>query len=471
MNAPADLDRPAARGGRVLPTRRLAVGLAATSLAFALVLALGASVNALAGAAGALVLGLAVTAAVDLLRARRAWQQAPLRVQRQLPHALALGVPRAVTLRLFNDGPRPVHAHVFDEVDPELPFDGWPQAVTVPPERHVVLHARVTPRRRGRVAFGAVQLRVRSPWGLLELQRRVGTPQALQVYPDFAAVARYAWLAGDRRLSQIGVKSVVQRGQGTDFKQLAEYRPGDPVRHVDWRASLRHARPIVRQYQDERDQRVMFLLDCGRRMRADDGDAALASTSAPAGTQHFDQALDALMLLSYVALKEGDEVGALTFGTAVGEERHFAPRKGQATLNALIARLHDVEPGTAHSDYLFAAQSLLRLQPRRSLVILLTNFRDEDAAELQPALRLLRQRHLVVVASLRERVLREIAEQRLDTPQRTLEVAAAHAFAQSRRDAFARTVGRDALSIDVEPARLAVELVNRYHAVKRTGLL
>jgi uncharacterized protein (DUF58 family) len=161
----------------------------------------------------------------------------------------------------------------------------------------------------------------------------------------------------------------------------------------------------------------------------------------------------------------------MTFGNPPGEQRDFAPRKGIATLNALINRLHDIEPGATHSDYLVAAQDLLRMHPKRALVIMLTNFRDEDAAELKPALRLLRQKHLVLVASLRERVLGEIAAQPLREARHAVEVAGAHLFQQSRRDAFAGVVGNDPLSIDVEPAQLAVALVNRYHAVKKSGLL
>ncbi|MDR0478358.1 MAG: DUF58 domain-containing protein, partial [Burkholderiaceae bacterium] len=193
--------------------------------------------------------------------------------------------------------------------------------------------------------------------------------------------------------------------------------------------------------------------------------------AAPRSGSHFDEALNALMLLSYVALKDGDEVGALTFGAPPGEQRGFAPRKGAATLNALMNRLHDIQPGLVHSDYLFAARQLLRVQQRRALVIVLTNFRDEDAAELRPAVELLRRHHLVLIASLRERVLGRIASQPLRRSGDAVDVAAAHLFEQARRDAFARVVGDDPLSIDVEPAGLAVALVNRYHAVKRAGLL
>jgi uncharacterized protein (DUF58 family) len=113
----------------------------------------------------------------------------------------------------------------------------------------------------------------------------------------------------------------------------------------------------------------------------------------------------------------------------------------------------------------------MKAHRKRALVVVLTNFRDEDARELEPALRLLRSRHLVLLASLRERVLREMSEQPITTHEQVIEVAGAHLFAQSRRDAFARLAGRDGLLIDVEPAQLPAELVNRYRAVKRAGLL
>jgi len=252
----------------------------------------------------------------------------------------------------------------------------------------------------------AVDVRVRSRWGLCELRERLGPTESRRVYPDFGQVARYAWLAGDRRLQEIGIKTYQQRGSGTDFKQLSEYRVGDSVRHIDWKASQRMGKPIVREFQDERDQCVMLMVDCGRRMRADDRQGRI-------GTTHFDQVLNAIMLLSYVALKQGDAVGAMTFGTPAGQERSVTPRKGAQSLNGLMAELFDVQPTPTHSDYLAAAQDLLRRQHKRALVIVITNFRDEDSAELRQALRLLRSRHLVLLASLRERIFAELTAQPL----------------------------------------------------------
>lgn len=452
----------------LIPSRTAVLACAAGAVAAAAALLAGAPLG-LVSAVCAMAAGAGLLwAAGDLWLTLRAWKRTPLRTVRTLPDALALGAPRVLKLTLVNDSAVRWRVAVFDEVDPQLGFIGLPQQVRLPAGKKLELQYTVTPHRRGPVQLGATQLRLRSRGGSFELLRTVGTAQRLHVYPNFAAVARYAWLAGDRRLASIGIKTYPKRGMGTDFKQLADYRQGDPIRHIDWKATMRYGKPIVREFQDERDQCVIFLLDCGRRMRADEG--ALAAAARRDGS-HFDQALNALMLLSYVALKEGDEVGALTFGHAPGQGRRFAPRKGSATLNALMARLYDIEPGTSHSDYLAAAEDLLRAHPKRALVIMLTNFRDEDAAELAPALKLLRSRHLVLVASLRERVLRELATQPITQDRHAIEVAAAHLFTQARTDAFARTVGHDALSVDVEPDALAVALVNRYHAVKRAGLL
>ena len=447
-----------------LPGARLLQGAVALLLVVSALLLAGAPVRPV-GLVSAVLVALALAAAlVDGLLSERAWRAAPLSLQRRLPQALAQGAPHEAVLVLGNPGSTHWRLQVHEHGDPAWDHAGWPRAVDLPAGASADLRWTITPRQRGMARFAPAELRLRSLGGLLELRKRVGTEQALAIYPNFSAVARQAWLAGDRRLHEIGIKTAPRRGEGTDFKQLAEYQAGDEVRRVDWKATLRHGRPIVREYQDERDQSVLFVLDCGRRMRADEGEADAAGS-------HFDQALNALMLLAYVALKAGDEVGALTFGTPAGQVRRFAPRKGLATLDALAARLHDVQPGTEQPDFLAAAREVMQVQRKRSLIVLLTNFRSEDAAELAPALKLLRTRHLVLLASLRETALRQLQEQPLVDAEQVVAIAGAHWFEQERRDAFRRLAGQDELLVDVEPARMAAELVSRYLTLKRSHRL
>jgi uncharacterized protein (DUF58 family) len=450
-----------------MPTRRavIAVAAIATGSAIALLVAKARDLADMpigtigGGLFGALCLLFLVDAALT------AWQlrKHPITFERQMPSAFALGQSRALVVTLAHAGSHPWHLALFDHVPATMTQRLLPADVVLPAASRLDVRYEVTPLQRGKVVFERAAVRVRSRWGLADLQLRIGGAQSVQVYPNFAALSRYAWLAGDRRLAEIGIKTYAARGAGTDFKQLGEYVPGMPTRHIDWNASLRHRRAVVREFQDDRDQSVMFLLDCGRRMRADERSGADGS--------HFDQALNAAMLLAYVALKDGDAVGAMTFGHPPAQQRHFAASKGMAALNSLVARLHDVEPSPTHSDYLAAARDLMLRVPRRSLVVVLTNFRDEDCEELEDALKLMRTRHLVLLASLKEGVVAEIAAQPLDDNRAIVDVASAHWFQNARAQAFRRLSGKNQLLVDVEPEKLAATLVNRYHAVKRARLL
>ena len=449
---------------KAIPSRRAITAIGAGALG-ALVLVLAgvpiAHVTTTAGVwAGALILA----ALADYRLSVHAWQQSPPRLKRRLPSAFALGARGSVELSIELDGQTSWQCELHDHTDPTLITEGLPLGVTLPAGQRVVTSYHVVPTRRGEVSFEPAEARVRSRAGLCELIVRLGAKDVRRVYPDFAQIARYAWLAGDRRLQEIGIKTYQRRGEGTDFKQLAEYQPGSSVRHIDWKATLRLGKPVIREFQDERDQCVLLLIDCGRRMRADDRQAGI-------GASHFDQVLNAVMLLSYVALKQGDAVGAITFGTTPQEQRSVPPRKGPRSLNTLMSELYGVQPTPTHSDYLAAAQDLLRHHGKRALVVIITNFRDEDGTELGQALRLLRSRHLVLLASLRERIVGELIAQPITGPDAALDVASAHLYEQSRRDAFNRLAARDALMVDAEPERLGVELVNRYHAVKRAGMI
>jgi uncharacterized protein (DUF58 family) len=458
---------------RALPSRRTLAILAVAASCLLLALVAGVRVASASWAALAGSLALGGVAVLDYALTRRAWRTAAPRMLRRLPDALAIGLRREIGVALEAQGGERWQCVLYDYVDPTLSIEGLPLRIAVSPGQRTEVSYFVTPTRRGAITFDAADVRVRSRLGLCELRERLGEAQHRRVFPDFAQVARYAWLAGDRRLPELGIKSYQRRGEGTDFRELSEYRIGDSVRHIDWKATLRYGKPIVREFQDDRDQYVVLLVDCGRRMRAEDS-AAIGHAGAggkETSGSHFDHVLNATMLLAYVALRQGDAVGALTFGTPPGQERAVPPHKGVNALNLLMGELYDVQPTPTHSDYIAAAMALLRHQAKRALVIVLTNFRDEDSSELGKALQLLRSRHLVLLASLRERITGDLAAQPLHDSNAAVEVASAHLYEQARRDAFQRLAARDALMVDAIPERLGIELVNRYHAAKRAGLI
>jgi uncharacterized protein (DUF58 family) len=267
----------------------------------------------------------------------------------------------------------------------------------------------------------------------------------------------YALLATDNRLSDVGILQRRRRGEGLEFEQLREYREGDSLRKIDWKASERMRKLISREYQDERDQQVMFVIDCGRRMRAKDGEYS-----------HFDHALDATLLLAYVGLRQGDAVGLMTMS---GEDRFVAPRKSRETVNRILNAVYDLQPGLLTPDYYQAAVALSQRLRKRALVVIVSNLRDEDDDTLRPALRLLQQRHLVLFASLRELVLDEAVALPVVDYDSALTHLASVDFRMERDSAFQRLHLSNVVCLDVPPQKLAVALVNQYLEVKRSGRL
>lgn len=400
--------------------------------------------------AGALAM-LLLTDAILVLR------RSPPTAQRDAPSSMAHGRWHDVIVTLSNPGRAAIAVELYDHhpsnfetrnlpLNLRLPAQGWTRST-------YALQANM----RGAFRFGPIEIRVRSPLGLLQRQIRIGAPQALKVYPDFGALAGYALLATDHRLSQIGVLQRRRRGEGMDFHQLREYRLGDSLKRIDWKATARMHRLISREYQDERDQTILLVLDCGRRMTAMD-----------AQLSHFDAALNAALLLAHVGLHHGDAVGAITMA---GENRFFAPRKGPKTVASLMELLYDLQPSMRTPDYYAAAIDIMRRISKRALVVFISNLRDEDDDTLRPALALLRRRHLVLFASLRERVLSET----LSKPVRDLDSALIHTatadYLQARTASFGKLEQAGALLMDVEPEQLAMRLVNRYLEAKRSGML
>ncbi len=397
---------------------------------------------------------LGAAAFADWMRLRRLPTPA---VQRLVNRNLPVGVWSTVTLEVRNVGSVAQSMRLHDLHPPEFAVRGMPLDLALVPGEWAEVRYQLRPPTRGAFYAVGTEFLLDSPWRLWRQRRRDGSEQQLRVYPNFAEIAHYTLLATDNRLSQMGVRRRQRRGEGNDFHQLREYRVGDSLRQVDWKATSRYRKLISREYQDERDQQVLFMVDCGRRMH-----------HADAGRVHLDEALNAVLLLSYVSLRQGDAVGFMTFG---GVRRWFAPRKGAHVVNGLLNATYDLQSTTEAADYLAAAGELIALQRRRALVVLITNTRDEDHRDLEAAVRLLRRRHLVVVADLRESLLDDMVAGRVHTLDEALRFHSAEDYLARRRESHERLTYHGARILDLRPAQLPVALVNQYHAIKRSGTL
>jgi len=305
--------------------------------------------------------------------------------------------------------------------------------------------------------FRPVALRFGSPLGFWQRKTEACGTEEVKVYPDYEPVVRFALLAMQARQDQMGIVRRSLAGSSRDFHQLREYREGDPLAQIDWKATSRRMTLISREFQEQRNQTIIFLTDTGRRMRATDG-----------GLPQFDHCLNAMLLLSYVALRQGDQVGVQSFG---GTRRWLPPVKGAHSMAVLLNHLFDYRTTAEPSDFAAAAELLQARQRRRALVVLLTNLRGEDGAELIPALRILSSRHLVMLASLRERSIEEARTKPVEMFHEALRFAAAERYDAERAGVLATLRGYGMMTLDVPAQELPVALANRYLDIKRAGRL
>jgi uncharacterized protein (DUF58 family) len=401
-----------------------------------------------------LLLALLALAVIDAVRLRRL--PSP-RIKRKMPGSLALGRWGEINLQVAHEFAEPLKVNLFDHVPDGLAFEHLPLTVELQPGHVSHISYRLRPTRRGHFSFDQCEVNLPSPLGFWSGKRLLGVVDQTRVYPDFARLYGGELRAVDNWLSQLGIRQRQRRGQGQEFHQLREFREGDSLRQIDWKATARQRTPIAREYEDERDQQIIFLLDCGRQMRSRDGELS-----------HFDHALNACLLLGYIALRQGDAVGLSTF--AGDQPRHVAPVKGGGQLNVLLNAVHDLESTQRPADYQAAASQLLARQQRRALVVLVTNLRDEDD-QLLGAVKRLSVHHRVLVASLREEALDTLRQTAVQTLPEALAYCGTVDYLNERAELHERLNAHGVAVMDVRSAQFGAALVTRYLDWKKSATL
>ncbi|MFT7560845.1 MAG: hypothetical protein ACI93R_002768 [Flavobacteriales bacterium] len=380
---------------------------------------------------------------------------AQIKVERELPAGLAVGTQNPIELTVTNQCPYSITIKLTENVDHQVKLTGLPLSLTLSPNEKAKADYSLHPTRRGSMLFKGIDALVSTRLGLWLRKEHFLEPEDVRVFPNFTAVSNFELLTNGHMAGQMGIHLNQRRGEGLDFHQMREFRPGDSLRQVDWKATSRAMKPISREFQDERDQDIIFLLDNGRKMRAKDGELS-----------HFDHCLNAFLLTAYVALKQGDAIGLKTFG---GSERWIAPIKGKNNLNTLMHGIYDLHSSTATSDFLNAAKDLLSRHSKRALIILISNVDEQDNNDLLAAYTLLRRKHLVLFACLRENSIDEIEEQPVFDFMQALRYSSAIDHQNKRDTTLKRLLAAGAIVIDDKPATLHIALVNEYLALKRSG--
>lgn len=376
-------------------------------------------------------------------------------VERQLPARFALGVASTACLILRHQARRSLSLNLHDGLPPDALTEQLPCVCTIPPGQRVEVAYDLHFTQRGPHSFELAHLLVDSKWGLWRRLCRAGEAGETRVYPNYEPIVRFALLAVANREEQMGIAKRRRSGATLDFHQLREYHDGDVLARVDWKATSRRQTLISRDYEEQRNQSILLVPDCGRRMRAMDGELS-----------QFDHCLNAMLLISYIALRQGDEVGVVGFG---GVQRWLKPVKGPPAMPKLLNHLYDYETTTEPSDFGEAAERVMACQKRRALVILLTNLRTEDSRDLISAVQVMQKRHLVLVATLKEAEIEARTTVPVRSQQDALVYGALSNYLQQRQVLLGNLNARRIFTLDETAEGLPVALANKYLDIKASG--
>jgi uncharacterized protein (DUF58 family) len=305
----------------------------------------------------------------DLARAVR---PSALEVERTMPPKLSMGVPNPVMVRVHN--PTGLVARATVRETPPAGFEGERllPPLEIGPAASVELRLEYVPPGRGLFSFGPMGARCMGPLGLAGRRGECGGSEDVRVYPDITAVHKYALLSRKGALFELGLRPMRFAGQGTEFESLREYRSGDAYRDVDWKATARKADPVVRTFEAERSQTVVLAVDAGRLM-----------TPVADGMAKLDRAVNAALLLAYLAIEADDQVGLLVFGREV--ETYLPPAKGHTQFLAILEALYAVEGRVEEPDYRRAFGYLARRLSKRSLIVVFSDPSSPTSRASSPA--------------------------------------------------------------------------------------
>jgi uncharacterized protein (DUF58 family) len=398
----------------------------------------------------------ALIALVDVLSLPR---HRALQLERQLGRTASLAQSHPVELAIENRSKRPQMIWIRDDLPPGLVADPPEFSLRMAGRSRVVVKYHLHARRRGAFELPAVHVRARSRWGLWQRLLDYPLTSEVNVYPDMKQLSEYSLLARNNRLNLIGLRRTRRIGQDNEFERLRDYTPDDHFRHIDWRSTARRVKLTVRDFQANQSQRVMVLVDCGRMMAGESGGLSL-----------LDHALNAVLMLAYVALSKGDSVGLLCFSDEV--HKFVPPRGGLRQMNRLLHASFDRFPRLVESRYDEAFLYLGTHCRKRSLVILVTNIIDEvNANQVRRYLRGAAGRHLPLGVLLRDRRLFEAVDGQPADDEALYRAAAAAGILNWRHQVLRDLAAGGALSLDVFPDQLTAPLVNRYLEVKARQLL
>lgn len=381
----------------------------------------------------------------------------------------SLGRAERLEAVIENHARRSVAVEAVPDLPGDLGADAGLEKLVVPGRSRAGFGVRCHPRRRGTYQLAGVRVAVRSPLGLWRRSRVLPAALTVRVHPDLKQIGQYALLARAGRLDLIGVRASRRTGGDTEFDRLRDRRSDDPLNRMDWKATARRDVLTVRDYRTSQNQNLILMVDAGRMM--------VSEADAEGSRSLLDLAIDAALMLAWVAAHQGDRVGLVAY--ADGVRRWVPVRGGPGQVARIVHALHDLHAERVESRHEDAFLHLERHERKRALVVVLTHVLDEvNADHLERHCQRIVGRHLPLTVLLQDHGLHDrlppaerLAADLERDPGTLWRAGAAAAIIAWRQALIERLQGHGCLVLDAQPERLTAGLISRYLEIKARNLL
>ena len=387
-----------------------------------------------------------------------------LEASRNVLRIASLGKPHEVEIELVNNSKRRAFVTVKDDLPECFTADPASFDTIIEPRSRTVFDYRINSDTRGKYEMHSVFVRAISSLSLWKAHYSIPVESLVYVYPDMRQIAEYDLLARTNRLNLVGVRRTRKIGQDNEFERLRDYTTDDNYKNIDWRSTAKRRKLTVKDFQTNQSQRIIFMLDCGRLM-----------TGMSGRFDMLDHALNAILMLSYVALKQGDAVGLVCFGDKV--HSFTPPRTGLRHINHLLNATFNQKASYVESRFDDAFFYLQKNCPKRSLVVLITNVLDEvNANQILQFSSQLTGRHLPLCVFARDHDLFQMVDQYTESMASSEDTALYEAAASAtilswRRQVITDLQHQGVLAIESFPEDMTAQLVNQYLEIKARHLL
>ena len=381
-----------------------------------------------------------------------------IKIDRKYPDKLSNGDDNTFRIQLTSFFKMKVKARILEEIPTQLQMRGNEFNLSLLPRHTHEIEYTLSPKKRGIYSFGVCNVMVRHI-GLFERKFVLEESLDIPCYPSFIQMRKYQLLATTDRLVEMGVKRIRRIGSTMEFDHIREYVKGDEYKHMNWKASAKHHRLMVNQFQEEKSQPIYSFIDTGRVMRMPFNGMTL-----------LDYAINSTLVLSNAAILKQDRAGMLTFSKTI--DNHIPAEKNNKQMKLISDKLYGISTNFEESEFGNLYAFMRRTINKRSLIFLYSNFETLDALNRQmPYLRMMTKTHIIVAVVFKNTELTQLAKDAAKSPVDIYNKIIAEKFV-FEKNLIIQELNRNGIqTIYTAPEDLSINSINKYLEIKARGLI